>query len=180
MEMLRTPFSRTPALVRLWEKASQGLEQSDNGYESASRRFWRLVSKGTDYDAKLVRKALEAAGYEKLSGNAARAKITWSVAPDPQRLADLATKNPYLAEKLRASAEAAQSGRSPVNLRRLQRTESIKHIIPRNPEMGSELEQKALEYPNCFLDPQNLRFESLYENMLMGNKSVERKTKKGS
>lgn len=170
MKVLRGRFSETPAMKRLWKRASQGCQQSDAGYDIARERFWKLVATSTDDDARLIRTILKDAGYETPMGRAANIKMTWATELDPKRLAKLEKTRPDVVARLRISAEEARRERTPEGLQAQQRKESIEHAIPRHPAPGSAMEKKAAKYPNRFLDPANLRLENLYENMLMGNK----------
>lgn len=170
MKVLRGRFSETPAMKRLWKRASQGCQQSDEGYDMARDRFWKLIATSTDNDARLIRAILTDAGYETPMGGAANVKMTWATKLDPKRLAKLEKTKPDVAARLRMSAEEARRGRTPEGLQTQQRKESIEHAIPRHPAPGSAMEKKAAKYPTRFLDPDNLRLENLYENMLMGNK----------
>ncbi len=170
MKVLRGRFSETPAMKRLWKRASQGCQQSDEGYDMARDRFWKLIATSTDNDARLIRAILTDAGYETPMGGAANVKMTWATKLDPKRLAKLEKTKPDVAARLRMSAEEARRGRTPEGLQTQQRKESIEHAIPRHPAPGSAMEKKAAKYPTRFLDPDNLGLENLYENMLMGNK----------
>jgi hypothetical protein len=176
MRMLRGKFSDTPAVAKLWHEASLNQPQSDKGYNKARTKFWQLVASGTDDDAKLIRAVLQEAGYETPSGKAINVTLKWATDIDPARLAKLESKNPELAAKVRASARQARQGRKPENLQVQQRKESIEHVVPRHPKQGSPMAKKADQYPNRFLDPSNLRFENLYENMLMGNKPPKKES----
>jgi hypothetical protein len=170
MKLLRAPFSETPALERLWNEAAKGQPQTDEGYNAARRRFWRLVGRGTSVDAVLVRTVLQDAGYDVSGRRAPRSQLTWPTEVSPSELAKLEERDPYLAQKVRLLAARAREGRTPEGLQKQQRVESIEHEVSRHPDPSSPTYEEAMKYLNRFLDPHNLRLESLYENMLMGNK----------
>ena len=59
-EAYARPFSETPKLRELWERAAEGR----SSFPSARQEFWRLVNDDTGSDAEAVRKLLHTAGFE--------------------------------------------------------------------------------------------------------------------
>ena len=158
------PFSSTGCLSRLWREVSAGRAPTWQGFQNATRAFYRRINAGKGADAQEAGKILQAAGYQLGTGD--RAPVLEINIPklEAARLASFA--DPGVRARLAESrARAADRPGGTDNLLHTYIRLNIDHLEPLSPRQG----EPPTSNPKA-LDPANLRFMTSWDNSVRGDR----------